>query len=57
MKFCLTFDQLDHMDQRYSGLTVDYGAYFKLTVDFHFDQGRRSEYRIYWSATPLCILF
>ena len=26
-----------HTSKRYSGLTVDYGEYFKLTVNFHFD--------------------
>ena len=25
----------------------------KSYFDFHFDRGRRSEYRIFWSATPL----
>ena len=32
--------------KRCSGLTVDYGEYFKLTVDFYFDCGRCSEYRL-----------
>ena len=41
----LDLDQLDHIHQRgNSDLTVDYGEYFKLTVDFHFDKGQRSEY-------------
>ena len=30
----------------YSGLTVDHGEYFELTVDFYFDHGRSSEYRL-----------
>ena len=38
LKFCLT------LTMRYSGLTVDYGEYFKLTVDFYFDRSRSSEY-------------
>ena len=49
----LDLDQLDRIHQRDSDLTVDYGENFKLTVDFYFDQGRRSEYRMCWSATPL----
>ena len=41
----LDLDQLDHIHQRgNSDLTVDYGEYFKLTIDFHFDRGQRSEY-------------
>ena len=48
-------DQLDciYVSKRYSGLTVDYGEYFKLTIDFYFDRGHRSEYRMFWSATLL----
>ena len=44
LKFCLTLTNLT-MPKRYSSLTVDYEEYFKLTVDFHFDRGRSSEYR------------
>ena len=35
---------LDHVYQ--SGLTVDYGEYFKLTVDLYFDCGHSLEYRL-----------
>ena len=31
-----------HQRNNYSGLTVDYGKYFKLTVGFCFDRGRIS---------------
>ena len=35
-------DQLyRRISKRYSSLTVDYEEYFKLTVDFYFDRGRR----------------
>ena len=43
LKFCLTLTNLTMYIK--SGLTVDYGVYFKLTVDFYFDRGRSSEYR------------
>ena len=33
----ISLDHLDHIHQRYSGLTIDYGEYFELTVDFYFD--------------------
>lgn len=42
-----------YTSKRYSDLTVDYREYFELTVDFYFDRGQRSEYRVYWNATPL----
>ena len=38
-------------------MTVDYGEHFKLTVDFYFDRGRRSEYRMCLSTTPLCLSY
>ena len=41
------------ISKRYSDLTIDYGEYFKLTVDFYFDHSRSSEYILLWSATPL----
>ena len=28
-----------YKSKRYSGMTVDYGKYFKLTADFHFADG------------------
>ena len=38
----LDLDQLiPCISKRYSGLTVDYEEYFKLTNDFYFDRGRR----------------
>ena len=38
----LDLDQLRRrISKRYSSLTVDYEEYFKLTVDFYFDRGRR----------------
>ena len=50
LKIRLTFDQF--ITRYYSGLTVvDYGEYFKLTVDLYFDHGRSLEYRMCWSAT------
>ena len=56
MKFHSTLTNLTMslaISKRYSGLTVDYGEYFNLTVDFYFDHGLRSKYRVCWSATPL----
>ena len=51
LTYCMTFDQF--ITIYYSGLTlVDYGEYFKLTVDSYFDRGCSSEYRMCWSATP-----
>ena len=56
------FDQTDYVDFTIVGfttenlldqLTVDYGKYFKLTVDLYFDCSRNSEYRTCWSPTPL----
>ena len=47
-KISLDLDQFD-----YSGLTVDYGEYFNLSVDFYFDHDRRSKYRMCWSANCL----
>ena len=49
----LDLDQFDNKYQRdiVPGLTVDYGEHFKLTVDFYFNRGHRSEYRMCWSAT------
>ena len=40
--------------QPQSSLTFDHLLFQWLSLDFHLDQGRRSEYKIYWSATPLC---
>ena len=55
-KILLDLDQHDRIiSKRYSGLTVDYGEHFKLTVDIYFDRGRRSEYRMCWTTTPLCL--
>ena len=34
-------------------LTIPYFRW--LSLDFHLDRGRRSEYRIYWSVTPLIL--
>ena len=35
-------------------LTIRYFRW--LSLDFHLDRGQRSEYRIYWSVTPLLLL-
>ena len=35
----LDLDQLDRISKRYSGLTVDYGEHFKLTVDLRSQIG------------------
>ena len=50
LKFCLTLtnliDCVAAISKRYNGLTIDYGEYFKLTVNFYFDHGRSPEYRL-----------
>ena len=40
-------------------MTVDLEGYFKLTFDFYFDRGRRSEFTKYMNAIPLrkCMAF
>ena len=40
-KISFDLDQFYSKYQRYSGLTVVYGEYFDLTVDFGFDRGHR----------------
>ena len=47
----LTVQVNSYTSNRYSGLTVDYGEYFSLTVDFCFEHGHSSEYSIYWNAS------
>jgi len=34
----LDLDQISQISNRYSGLIVDYGEYFELTIEFHFDR-------------------
>ena len=55
LKFCFDFEQFvqEHQRDSYSSLTIDCEEYFKLTFDFQFDLGRRSEYTAYMIATPL----
>ena len=44
MKFRLTLTV--YIRDIASSLTVDYGEYFKLTVNIYFDRGRSSEYKL-----------
>ena len=37
-------------------LTFDLREFFCVTLDFHFDCGRSSDYKVYWRATPLSCL-
>ena len=50
LKICLTVDQASKLQ---SELTVDYGEYFRLTVDLYFDRDYSLEYRVYWSTMSI----